>query len=222
MVLIIIPKSLSFGYISLKKRISMNNTSRNLLPYRLFKSVCFTCTFILVIISLPKTTSAQLNLGLGASYGYAPTLKYHDLHAGAIYSGTGNVYSVFAELTLKNQFIGRLQYTGLLLNTLESSFSSFVKSSRVLTGSLGYVVLGAQEFRIQVPIMISSGAGFLDRGDYGLIPSLQLGFTVGPHFYITDYLAIFSEFQYLKGLSYSPGDDRISYTHITLGAKLRL
>ncbi|MCB0706864.1 MAG: hypothetical protein KDC34_16225 [Saprospiraceae bacterium] len=183
----------------------------------------FSSLFLVIFLFSANPAFAQVNIAGGIAGAYAPSLIYdEDNSTPAAHKGKGYVWSIFGELILKNQFVGRLQYTHLLINTLEGNYAAFVGAGSSWTGSLGYVVGGATNSRLVFPILITSGAGLIDRKDFGVIGSAQIGFTAGPRFYITDYIAVCAEVRYLKGLPVRNSGDTIGLTDISIGAILRL
>lgn len=173
------------------------------------KSVLIMISFCLVGKMLIGQETKMVELSGGFSYAYAPTLKLGSI------STSGNFWSIYGDLTLNKQIVGRLQFSNLLAGSL-GDFKDSVESGIAFNGSLGYNISVIEQ--LSVPVMGTMGYARITKtsNNFRQEQGLQYGMTISPKYYITDNLIGNVTFRYIKG-SGAEGGSKLDQTDISIG-----
>lgn len=165
---------------------------------------------IFLITNLQAQDKSNIELSAGLSYAFAPTLKLGSQ------SSAGNFWSLYGDLSLNKQIIGRLQFSRLLPGSLDSDVKDDVESGLAFNGSLGYNLVVNE--KIDLPLMGTIGYARITkaRGSFRQEQGLQYGLTISPKYYVTNNIVSNLTFRYIKG-SGAEGGSKLDQTDISIG-----
>lgn len=160
-----------------------------------------------------------VNFYIGGSYTIAPSFDIDGIWT-VNASTSAKFYSIFADLTINQNLIGRVQLSFLSIPSLSEGISEQLNSGFQMNGSLGYNYQLPSKPKISLPIMATLGyATVVDNSarDAGM----QVGGTVGLNYTITDRVNASSSIRYLKGLKFNDGA-KFSQIDFSVGVQIRV
>jgi len=171
------------------------------------------------VFSQSQENNVPINFFLGASYTIAPSFEIDGVWT-VNESTSASFYSVFADLVINSNLIGRAQISSLAVSSLSEELSEELESGFQMNGSLGYNAKPGGNDKISIPIMATIGyATVKERSvrDAGM----QLGATLGLNYALNQKISASSTLRYLKGVEFSDGA-KFNQIDISFGVLLRL
>ncbi len=161
-------------------------------------------------------SSDLLQISVGASVAYAPQLKFDGN------SGSSGLGSVFADMEVKNRFIGRIQFSSLLISTLVGDQSEKATAGYTANGSLGYIFAPVPA-KFRIPLMATAGTASITYRSNGTFREqcIQIGITASPEYNLSPRISANATFRYLHGLTTADGNP-IDQTDLSIGIKFRI
>ncbi len=175
-------------------------------------SIVFGAMFLIFLSGSIKAQDIQF--GLGASLGMAPSLSLNEKNSSASF------YSVYADLILKKKFIGRAQLSIFNSSSFTGDLEGEVESGLALNGSLGYNVIFSSVPKLELPLMGTLGYVSVKDDSYHW-PGMQFGATFAPKYMLTEKIATNITFRYLIGTAFNNGRP-VSQTDVSFGVMFNL
>ena len=194
-----------------------NNVKSKNPPHR----VVLICSTLLFLIGMKPNLEAQSNkwsLSLGASIGYAPTLKYENNKTSGMLTG------LFGDLQYR-KIIGRIQVNSVLNGSVDKDFNDGWYG---FYGALGYNAAITDKFNL--PMMLAGGAAtvayntglFGNSGDTFVEAGPQIGVVISPYYQIYRFISLHASFQLMKGFKTSSETSVIDMNSASLGLRFTL
>lgn len=161
------------------------------------------------IISTSSINGQDIQFGLGASLGLAPSLSLSNENSSATF------YSVYTDLTLNKKIIGRAQLSVFNSSSFTGDLEGKVESGFEFNGSIGYNILLSSMPKLELPVMGTVGYASIKDNNYHW-PGMQLGITFAPKYMLTEKIAGNVTLRYLKGNAFNNGRE-VSQTDVSLG-----
>lgn len=162
-------------------------------------SLKFIVLFVTInCISISIIKAQDIQIGLGASYGIAPSISLEDAKSSASF------YSIYGDLVINNQLIGRAQFSSFNAESFTEDLEGNVDSGLEFNGSLGYNMLFPSIDKLELPIMATIGYASVKNKSFTW-PGMQLGFTLSPKYKIHRKVLANFTVRYLKGTGFEDG-----------------
>lgn len=161
------------------------------------------------IISTSSIYGQDIQFGLGASLGLAPSLSLSDENSSATF------YSVYADLTLSKKIIGRAQLSVFNSSSFTGDLEGNVESGFQFNGSIGYNIVLSSMPKLELPVMGTVGYASIKDINFNW-PGMQLGVTFAPKYMLTEKIAANVTLRYLKGNGFDDGRE-LSQTDVSFG-----
>jgi hypothetical protein len=160
---------------------------------------------------------ARVSGAVSGLFTIAPTLEYDGD------ADSGNYLSLSGELALDSRWVGRMQFDLLNAGSVEGASFGTVESGWAVIGSLGYRLhLGASD-KFTLDLLGSGGMAAITITGVNTTSdaSPQFGFTIAPHWQVTEKLAATFSFRVLQGAEVGMGS-AINRTDVGVGLRMRL
>lgn len=164
-------------------------------------------------------TNVPIHLSIGGSFTIAPSLTIDGPWTGRNTSAA-NFLSIFADLIINDYLIGRVQYSSLMVSSVDDVFTNQIESGFELNGAIGYNYILKNNPKISIPIMATLGFATVDTRR-AREAGMQVGLTTGLQYAFTNKISATGNLRYLKGLTVSEGA-KFDQTDFSIGIMLRL
>lgn len=176
------------------------------------------CSFLCINAQAQEAqTDVPIQLSIGGSFTMAPSLSIDGPWTGRNTSAA-NFLSVFTDLTINNYLIGRVQYSTLIVSSVDDVFTNAIQSGFELNGAIGYNHIFKNNPKINIPIMATLGFATVDTRR-AREAGMQVGITTGLKYMFTNRMSATGNLRYLKGLSVSDGA-KFDQTDFSIGIML--